>query len=159
MGSVWRARHVDLGTSVAIKFLHPEIADSKEGRQRFEREARLAARLAEKCRYIAKVIDYGVVDDLGPYLAMEMLEGEELAERLKREKRIALALAAVIVQQLCRALDVAHAAGIVHRDVKPANVFLARPHTNMTVFVKLMDFGVAKLVETEPQGGEGLTRV
>jgi serine/threonine-protein kinase len=158
MGSVWRARHVELGTSVAIKFLHPEIADTKDGLTRFEREARLAARLAEKCRYIAKVIDYGVAPELGPYLAMEMLEGEELADRLKREKQIPLAVVAVIVQQLCRALEVSHKAGIVHRDVKPQNVFLARPHTNMTVFVKLMDFGVAKLMEAEGSQ-EGLTRV
>lgn len=159
MGAVWSARHVELGTSVAVKFLHPELAETPDARTRFAREAKLAARLAERCRYIARVIDCGVVSHAEPgaallpdgeecpFLVMELLEGEELAERLRREKRLSLALTAQIVQQLCRALEVAHQAGVVHRDVKPANVFLARPQTNMSVFVKLMDFGVAKLVE------------
>ncbi len=160
MGAVWRARHVDLGATVAIKFLHRDVVASDDARARFAREARLAARLGERSRYVVRVTDYGVLDDVGPFLVMEHLHGEPLVDRLKREGRLPLLLTVQIVSQVCRALSTAHEAGIVHRDVKPANVFLARPHTNMSVYAKLMDFGVAKLVE--PRGddaGPALTRI
>jgi len=147
MGWVWAAKHVALGSSVAIKFLHPETVASEEARLRFAREARIAATLGERCRYVVRVIDYGVVDEVGPFLVMEYLRGEELATKLRREGRVSLFDTVHIVAQLCRALAVAHHKGVVHRDVKPGNVFLARPHTNMAVFVKLMDFGVAKLLD------------
>jgi serine/threonine-protein kinase len=159
MGSVWSARHVELGTAVAIKFLHPDVVASEEARTRFAREARLAAVLGERSRYIVRVTDYGLVDDIGPYLVMELLSGEELGERIKREGRLPLDETVAIVSQVCRALEVAHDAGVVHRDVKPANVFLAHPHTNMRVFAKLMDFGVAKLVDPPPRGGGLATRI
>lgn len=160
MGSVWAGRHVALGSSVAIKFLHPETVASDEARERFAREARIAANLGERCRYVVRVLDYGVLDEVGPYLVMEYLRGEELASRLRRHGRIPLLDAAHIVAQLCRALSVAHHKGVVHRDVKPSNVFLAQPHTNMAVFVKLMDFGVAKLLDRGSVDDPGLkTRI
>ncbi len=161
MGSVWAARHVALGHTVALKFLHPEMALSDDACARFAREARIAARLGERCRYIARVTDYGVLAEVGPFLVMEYLHGEELSEKLRRDRRIHLLEAAQIVTQLCRALEVAHAAGVVHRDIKPANVFLAKPHTNMAVFVKLMDFGVAKLLDhaVEQHGPRHPTRI
>jgi eukaryotic-like serine/threonine-protein kinase len=161
MGSVWAAKHVALGNTVAIKFLHPEMAASKDARARFAREAKIAAMLGERCRYIARVTDYGVLEHVGPFLVMEYLHGEELSQKMRRDRRIHLHEAAQILTQLCRALDVAHAAGVVHRDIKPANVFLAKPHTNMSVFVKLMDFGVAKLLDhaIEQQGPRYATRV
>lgn len=161
MGSVWAAKHVALGNTVAVKFLHPEVAASPDARARFAREAKIAAMLGERCRYIARVTDYGVLDQVGPFLVMEYLHGEELAEKLRRERRVQLLEAAAILTQLCRALEVAHAAGVVHRDIKPANVFLAKPHTNMSVFVKLMDFGVAKLLDhaLEAHGPRHATRI
>jgi len=146
MGTVFSAKHIALGSTVAIKFLHPEVVASEDARSRFAREAKIAARLGERSRYIVRVTDYGVVDEVGPFIVMEYLQGEELTTRLRRQGRISLLEAVQIVAQLCRALEVAHQAGVVHRDIKPANVFLARPHTNMSVFVKLMDFGVAKLL-------------
>jgi serine/threonine protein kinase len=144
MGSVWSAIHVTLGSQVAIKFLHGSIASSSEPRARFEREAKLAARLGEASRHITRVMDHGVTSEGTPFLVMELLKGEGLDARLKRERRLPMALIAKITSHLCRALNVAHGAGVVHRDLKPANVFLCDSQDESDVFVKLLDFGVAK---------------
>ncbi len=157
MGTVWSATHQTLGHQVAIKFLLRSIMASEEARGRFDREARLAARLGEASRHITRVIDHGVTDDRVPYLVMELLRGESLSARLKRDRRIPLPLAARIVQQLSRALHVAHSAGVVHRDLKPANIFLCTPEQGDEVDVKLLDFGIAKATaegedETTGQG-------
>ncbi len=157
MGTVWSATHQTLGHQVAIKFLLRSIMASEEARGRFDREARLAARLGEASRHITRVIDHGVTDDRVPYLVMELLRGEALSTHLKRERRIPLPLAARIVQQLSRALHVAHSAGVIHRDLKPANIFLCTPEQGDEVDVKLLDFGIAKATadsddETTGQG-------
>lgn len=144
MGRVWSATHAALGHGVAIKLLHPGGAVSPDACARFEREARLAARLGETCRHVARVLDYGHLEDGTPFLVMELLRGEELAARLRREGRLPLDVCARIVRQLCRALSAAHAAGVVHRDVKPSNVFLCEGDSDGGPLVKLMDFGVAK---------------
>src|SRR5690606_37245188 len=91
MGTVWRATHKTLGHDVAVKFLEG-ASDSPEARARFDREARIAARLGDASLHIARVIDHGVLDNT-PYLVMEMLQGETLAARLKREKRLPLQFA------------------------------------------------------------------
>lgn len=142
MGSVWKAEHVTLGHTVAVKFLHGSVANAAEPRSRFEREAKLAARLGEASRHITRVMDHGVLPDGTPFLVMEFLGGEGLEVRLKRERRLPITLVARITAQLARALHVAHAAGVIHRDLKPANVFLCQDDGEL--FVKLLDFGVAK---------------
>ena len=144
MGAVWRAKHVTLGTAVAIKFLHGSISGSPEARARFEREAKLSAQLGNESLHVARVMDHGLLDDGRPFIVMELLKGESLAERLDREGMLPFALMVNIVTQLCRALHVAHVAGVIHRDLKPANVFLCRGEEQGTVHVKLLDFGVAK---------------
>ncbi len=144
MGSVWSAVHITLGSQVAIKFLHGSVASSSEPRARFEREAKLAARLGEASRHITRVMDHGVTAEGTPFLVMEPLKGEGLDRRLKRDRRLPMALIAKITSHLCRALNVAHGAGVVHRDLKPANVFLCESQDESDVFVKLLDFGVAK---------------
>jgi len=144
MGSVWSAVHITLGSQVAIKFLHGSVASSAEPRARFEREAKLAARLGEASRHITRVMDHGVTGEGTPFLVMELLKGEGLDGRLKRERRLPMTLIAKITSHLCRALNVAHGAGVVHRDLKPANVFLCDSQDESDVFVKLLDFGVAK---------------
>jgi len=144
MGTVWSATHQTLGHQVAIKFLLRSVMASEEARSRFDREAKLAARLGESSRHITRVIDHGVTEDRVPYLVMELLRGEALSTRVKRERRLPLALTARIVQQLSRALHVAHSAGVVHRDLKPANIFLCTPEQGDEVDVKLLDFGIAK---------------
>jgi serine/threonine protein kinase len=144
MGHVWSAQHATLGHTVAVKFLHGSVATSAEPRARFEREARLAARLGEASRHITRVTDHGVTAEGTPFLVMELLSGEGLEVRLKRERRLPFALITKISAQLCRALHVAHGAGVIHRDLKPANVFLCEAEEDGEVFVKLLDFGVAK---------------
>ncbi len=144
MGAVWKAEHVTLGHTVAIKFLHGSVANATEPRARFEREAKLAARLGEASRHITRVMDHGVTPDGTPFLVMEYLQGEGLEVRLKRERRLPIALVAKITTQLSRALHVAHQGGVVHRDLKPANVFLCDSQDDGDLFVKLLDFGVAK---------------
>ena len=143
MGSVWQAEHIKIGYPVAIKFLHKAIATLKDSRARFEREAKVAARLGEASRHVARVLDHGVLPTGMPFVVMELLEGEGLDAKLKREGKVAIEEVARIVSELARALEVAHAEGVVHRDLKPANVFLCRDGDGETT-VKLLDFGVAK---------------
>ena len=149
MGAVWRAEHTSLGSAVAIKFLHQAIASERDARARFVREAKIAARLGELSRHVTRVSDHGVLAGGTPYLVMELLRGEGLDERLKRQARLPMELVVTIATQLCRALQVAHDSGVVHRDLKPANVFLCVDEDDAPL-VKLLDFGVAKaLLENE----------
>ncbi len=141
MGAVWVARHLQLDMLVAVKLMDPQIGETLDGRARFEREARAVAQLQSP--HVVRVHDYGVHDGT-PYLAMELLEGEDLGARLQRVKHLPLPAVADLVAQLSRALRKAHEAGIVHRDLKPANVFLARDDD--AEVVKVLDFGVAKQV-------------
>ena len=142
MGSVWVARHLGLDLAVAIKFMDVGMASLDESRVRFEREAKLSARI--RSPHVVEVLDYGT--DLGrPYIAMELLVGEHLGDRLRREGRLWLPDATAIVLQVAKALRRAHEAGVVHRDLKPANVFLCRVDDDEDEdLVKLLDFGIAK---------------
>jgi eukaryotic-like serine/threonine-protein kinase len=115
------------------------LAETPTAQARFEREAKASAQL--KSLHICKVQDYGIEGDT-PYMVMERLEGEDLAERLGRRGRIPAAELAGIVSQIARALTVAHAAGLVHRDLKPSNVFVV--HEGDSEIVKLLDFGIAR---------------
>ena len=146
MGSVWRATHLGLDSTVAIKFLHGSVSRQSEARARFEQEAKICARLGDESHHVVRVTDHGITERGRPFLVMELLKGESLADRLEREGSLPLSLAAAITAQLCRALHVAHVAGVVHRDLKPANVFLSRSGAAADdgVLVKLLDFGVAK---------------
>jgi serine/threonine protein kinase len=138
MGSIWAGRHLQLDVPVAMKFMEGGNA-SGAGHARFEREARWVAALRNQ--HVVQVLDYGVEDGV-PYLVMELLIGEDLGERLSRERRISLASAAKILAQTARGLRTAHEARVVHRDLKPANIFLARVDDEEVV--KILDFGIAK---------------
>ncbi|RII20982.1 Serine/threonine-protein kinase PknB [Streptomyces sp. YIM 130001] len=163
MGAVWRAHDERLKRAVAVKTLHPAVRDPRldtgahaAAVARFRREARAAARLHSP--HIVTVHDYGVTTDDGtwPYLVMELVEGDTLAEvlaaqdgALSEEDRAGIPDRALpvdravrIARQVCRALVVAHAGDVVHRDIKPANVMVARSGE-----VRVMDFGIAKFVE------------
>jgi serine/threonine-protein kinase len=141
MGSIWVARHLTLDMAVAIKFMDPNFAETAEGRSRFEREARAIALIQSP--NIVHVHDYGIFDEV-PYMAMELLRGEDLGTRIRREQRLALPVVADVVTQVAKALRKAHEAGIIHRDLKPANVYLARDEDEQ--IVKVLDFGVAKVI-------------
>ncbi|HTR54834.1 MAG TPA: serine/threonine-protein kinase, partial [Kofleriaceae bacterium] len=146
------ARDVELDREIAIKFLRPEHAFRRDTVQRFLQEARAAARIQHPG--IVTVFESGVVEgtatraDGTVYIAMELLAGETLSARLRREGRFAPAAAIAIVRQLASALAAAHAAGIVHRDLTPHNVFLV-PDAAVVggERVKVVDFGIAKLVD------------
>lgn len=140
MGSVWLAYHTQLHTPVAVKFIAALLAESASARSRFEREAKAAAIL--KSPHVVQVFDYGIDDDL-PYLVMELVEGEDLADRFKRERRIDVRAFAPLLAQMAKGLQKAHEAGIVHRDLKPRNVFIARGDEGEVV--KILDFGIAKI--------------
>jgi serine/threonine-protein kinase len=149
MGSLWTAQHTQLDTQVAIKFMDPNHAGSAMGRQRFEREAKTAASL--KSAHVVQVHDYGVEEDR-PYIVMELLHGEDLGKRLKRERRVSLQVASGILTQIARGLRRAHDAGLIHRDLKPPNIFMARGDDEEVV--KILDFGIAKDT-MEAKLGEG----
>ena len=147
MGRVYRAEHTGIGRTVAIKVLHPDLGKSKEASQRFQREALASGRLDHP--NIVGVSDSGVLEDGCPYLVMEVLEGEELGKRLARDKRIPWPEAIEILRGVLAGLRHAHEKSVVHRDIKPDNIFLARKDGE--VVVKILDFGIAKLVA----GGDG----
>lgn len=140
MGSVWQARHLTLRSAVAIKLMDPAIGLSSTGLQRFLREARAAAGL--RSPHVVQILDHGV-DQGTPYIVMEMLEGESLAARLERVRRLSPAETARIVSHVARALSRAERAGIVHRDLKPDNVFLVGNEDEE--LAKVLDFGIAKV--------------
>jgi serine/threonine-protein kinase len=158
MGSVWAGRHLTLGQLVAIKFIHPGLATSVEALRRFDTEAKAAARL--KTRNAVAVYDHGVTADGEPYIVMEYLEGESLEQRIRRQGPLPLGEVVSIVCQAARALSAAHEQGIVHRDLKPDNVFLARDREAGPAgyVVKLVDFGIAKIVDDEASRGASTTQ-
>jgi serine/threonine-protein kinase len=143
MGVVYVAEHPQISRRVAVKVLHPDRAQSPELVHRFFNEARAASEIHNE--HIVEVLDFGRLDDTAPYLVMEWLEGQSLAGLLRVEPRLPPARAARIVRGVCQALRAAHGKGVVHRDLKPDNVFLV-PREGEPDFVKVLDFGIAKLV-------------
>ncbi|MCC6898575.1 MAG: serine/threonine protein kinase [Polyangiaceae bacterium] len=153
MGSVWRAEHLLLRSPVAIKLIHDRVASAPGAVDRFLLEARAAAAL--RSPHVIQVLDFGV-EGSTPYLVMELLEGESLAARLARVGRLSLAETSRIVSHVARALSRAHEAGVVHRDLKPDNVFLV---TNQDEeLAKVLDFGIAKTLGTGDGAVGGLTQ-
>jgi serine/threonine-protein kinase len=139
MGSVWRGEHLSLSSPVAIKLIEPNAARESDAVHRFLREARTAAAL--RSPHVVQILDYGVDSD-SPYIVMELLEGESLAERLARQTRLSPSETARVIQHISRALGRAHEAGIVHRDLKPENVFIVKNDDEEVA--KVLDFGIVK---------------
>lgn len=153
MGAVFQATNLAIGKRVALKFLDHEAAQNREACQRFQREAE-AAGMAESA-HIVQIFDSGVTDAGLPFLVMELLTGEDLRARLRRDGRVGVPESLRIVSQVLRALLRAHEAGIVHRDLKPDNVFLCARDDDPS-FVKLVDFGISKVSRSRP--ADTLTR-
>lgn len=144
-GAVYVARHTILGTRVALKLLHSTQAQEPDAVERFLREARAAASIGSP--HIVRVSDAGITSTRQAFLAMELLEGEDLASYLNRRGRLSVHDAIAITRQVLEGLAAAHEAGIVHRDMKPANVFLTRGEGGAP-FAKLLDFGVSKMARS-----------
>jgi serine/threonine-protein kinase len=164
MGTVYRARQEAVGRDVAVKILRADRAFDAQAKARFSREARAMSLLTSP--HTVTVFDFGEVPDphvdelaLGGaslYLAMEMLEGESLGDRLKRRSRIDVAGAVRIVREALLSLEEAHDKSIIHRDLKPDNLFLARgPGGETDEICKVLDFGIAK-IQSEPSSVDAL---
>ncbi|HET8951534.1 MAG TPA: serine/threonine-protein kinase, partial [Solirubrobacteraceae bacterium] len=138
MGVVYRAEHLNLRRRAAIKIIAPDLAESEGFRERFTREARIAAALQHP--NIVTVYDAGEVDGI-LYLAMQYIEGNDLAAMLRKDGRLRPYRAIDVIRQVASALDAAHAMGLIHRDVKPANVLIE----GRTAF--LTDFGLTKRMD------------
>jgi len=148
MGEVWEGEHITLQQRVAVKIL-PEPGG--RSRRRFLREARMAAQLRHPG--IVFVHDFDINHDGTPYIIMEYLAGESLSSRIKREGCIGLASAVDYLRTVVEIVGFAHDHGVVHRDLKPSNIFLAQEAGRETV--KIIDFGIAKMYDTDDE--EGLT--
>ncbi len=146
MGEVYEAEHLAIGRLVAIKVLNPERAQDQEAISRLRHEARVAGTLGHP--NICAVYDMGRLEDGSPYLVMERLHGETLAQRLLRETRLRVDDLIDVMVQVLSALAVAHQRGIVHRDLKPDNIFLSQ-REGMRPVPKLLDFGIAKSEDVE----------
>jgi len=153
MGSVYKAEHVRMGKALAVKVLRGTFARDPAAVARFRSEAQIVSRLSHP--HTIGVFDFGEVEgeEGGFYLAMEYVPGKDLASALREQRRLPEARVFHIADQLLGSLGEAHEAGIVHRDIKPANVMLMQTRTEGD-FVKVLDFGIAKLRDAGAEGGE-----
>ena len=149
MGSVWRAEHVQLKSPVAVKLLDPSIASNEQVLGRFLREAQAAASL--RSPHVVQIFDYGVEEGTA-FIAMEMLQGQSLADRITARGKLSPDETFRFLQQVLRAMGKAHEAGIVHRDLKPDNIFICQDEPE---FAKVLDFGVAKVKNGDLTGSAG----
>ncbi|HEY5927991.1 MAG TPA: serine/threonine-protein kinase [Kofleriaceae bacterium] len=141
MGEVYEATHLRTRRKVAVKMLHPHFVEDSTVLARFRREAEVTGKLGSD--HIVQILDVDE-DDGHPFLVLELLDGENLAQRIKHRGALEPSQIADVVDQIADALELAHRAGVVHRDLKPENVFLC-PRNDGSTSVKLLDFGVSKL--------------
>ena len=153
MGVVYEARHEVLGSGVALKFLHADLAKRPGLTQRFLQEARVSATIQSP--HVCHVTDVDTAQDGSPYLVMELLAGQSLQSMLDRQGKLPVEQAVDFGLQILAGLEAAHATGVVHRDLKPDNVFVT-PSGGGPI-LKLIDFGIAKL-RASSEFTKGLTR-
>lgn len=144
MARVYRAEHVHLGQPVALKILHGDMASDRRFAERFRREARSAAQIRHP--QVVEVKDFGITEAGLNYMAMELLEGTTLAERMQHERRLDPGTIAEVIRQTALGLSAAHGLGFIHRDLKPRNLMLVREAGSLRV--KILDFGLVHLLES-----------
>ncbi len=150
MGTIYKAEQLSLGKTIVIKVLHRHLLGDPTLSKRFHREARAASLLNHpNC---IQVIDFGQTEDQMLYIAMEHIDGVDLADLLYQEYPLDPRRIIHIVKQICMALDEAHANGVLHRDLKPENI-MVEDRRNVKDFVKVLDFGIAKLQDNSPGAG------
>jgi serine/threonine-protein kinase len=150
MGAVYEARHAIIGKRVAVKVLLEKFLENQELVARLLQEARMASSIGHE--NIVDVTDYGTTSDGRAFVVMEFLDGESLAQLVIRDAPLPVERSLSILRQVASALSAAHAKGIVHRDVKPENIYLVR--RGELDFVKVVDFGVSKAVHVREEGPE-----
>jgi len=155
MGIVVSARHIELGTRVALKLMQPKLATDPESVLRFQREARAAVRM--KGEHVARVTDVGRLENDVPYMVMEFLAGRDLGQMVGERGPLPIADAVGYVLQAAEGIAEAHSLGIIHRDLKPQNLFLTR-RPDGTPLVKVLDFGLVKALEGGGMGAVALTQ-
>lgn len=158
MGAVYRVEHTMMSKQLALKLLRPELSTQPSVIERFEREARSAARLDHA--HIVRITDFGKTSDGALFMVMELVEGLSLSEHLVRRGPLPIDRALTLLDQILDALAHAHANAVIHRDVKPANIMLteAAPGATGPTRAKLVDFGIAKITAREADD-TGLTQV
>src|SRR5262245_60344965 len=149
MGVVVAAVHAQLGQQVAVKFLLPEACAHPEAIGRFLREARAAVRIQSD--HVARVLDVGELETGAPYIVMEFLRGSDIGEIVETSGPLSMPDAIDYVSQACEAIAEAHTLGIVHRGIKPRNLFLTR-RPDGSGFVKVIDFGISKATQDQVPG-------
>jgi hypothetical protein len=146
MAKVYRATDMTLEREVAVKLINPDLRSETEFDTRFQREARIASQLADP--HIVVVHDFGIDTELGPYLVMEYLHGQSLRERLATTGAMPLKAGLQLAGQLLLALIHAHGKGIVHRDIKPDNIFLLN-QSGVRLHTRVLDFGIARIYKRD----------
>jgi tRNA A-37 threonylcarbamoyl transferase component Bud32 len=146
MGEIYEATHARLAGRYAIKLLRPEVAAASDALARFEREARVTSALQHP--NIVQVVDFSVIEGGGaPYLVMEFLDGPELAQLMKRGGPLPVPRIVSYVKQIASGLMAAHEKDVVHRDLKPQNIFVLKPVGQDDELVKIVDFGISKVAD------------
>lgn len=157
MSVVYKARWVVLNKVVAVKTMHSHLVSDTNALMRFKQEAQ--ATIALEHPNVVKVYQFGITggEDSKPYIVMDYLEGESLSDRIKREGRVPVKETLQIFSQVCNALEHAHQKGVIHRDLKPSNIMLL-PKDGDKPFIKIVDFGIAKILPQEGEAAHRLTQ-
>jgi serine/threonine protein kinase/tetratricopeptide (TPR) repeat protein len=155
MGTVYRVRNKSLGKDFAVKILRSELATDTSAIKRFEQEANSAGELTHM--NLLAVYGHGKTDTGAPYIIMDLLNGESLAEVLKKQNRLEPSRVLNISIQICDALAHAHMKGLIHRDLKPSNIMLVKNELSLDM-VKVLDFGIAKLMPSTNRETQNLTQ-
>ena len=155
MGTVYLAEHCTINKKLAIKVLSAEFSHKQDLVDRFLQEARAASMIQQE--NVVEITDFGSTPDGSVYFVMEYLKGEDLSDTVKRVGPLGWARVKPIMLQICGALQSAHDAGIIHRDMKPENCYRVK-RSGTDDFIKVLDFGIAKVTSEEGDGGKGLTR-
>jgi eukaryotic-like serine/threonine-protein kinase len=143
MGEIYEVSHSRLAGRYAMKVLRPEVAATPEALARFQREAKVTSALQHP--NIVHVIDFSTIEDGSPYLVMEFLDGPELLQVMKRSGPLRIPQVVSYVKQIASGLTAAHEHGVVHRDLKPQNIFVLKVKGNDQELIKIVDFGISKI--------------